>query len=149
MSRIITKSLCLFTALLLAILTLRAQVAQPTPEQLEFFETKVRPLFADNCYSCHSETAQKLKGGLRLDSPETILKGGDTGPAVAPGDVEASLLIKAVRYTDPDLKMPPKNKKLSAEQIASLEAWVKMGAPLPLTPALSPSDGDRVKKARA
>src|SRR5262245_21036432 len=122
-------SLFLSAACLVAILSLRA--AEPTTEQLEFFESKVRPIFADHCYTCHSEKAEKLKGGLRLDSPEAILKGGDTSQAVIPGDVEGSLLIKAVRYTDPDLKMPPKNKKLSTEQIASLEAWVKMGAPLP------------------
>src|SRR6266850_1451497 len=84
----------------------------------------------------------------RLDSAEALLKGGDSGPTVIPGDVEGSLLIKAVRYTDPDLKMPPKNKKLSAEQIASLEAWVKMGAPLPRSTAASHSP-DEIAKVRA
>src|SRR5206468_2655494 len=73
----------------------------------------------------------KLKGGLRLDTTEALLKGGTSGAAIAPGDPEASLLIKAVRYKDPDLQMPPKNKKLTAEQIASLESWVKIGAPMP------------------
>src|SRR6266850_5600567 len=84
----------------------------------------------------------------RLDSAEALLKGGDSGPTVIPGDVEGSLLIKAVRYTDPDLKMPPKNKKLSAEQIASLEAWVKMGAPLPRSTAAS-HPPDEIAKVRA
>ena len=104
--------------------------AEPTVEQADFFETKVRPVFADNCYPCHS-VAEKIKGGLRLDAPPKILEGGDSGPAIVPGNPDASLLIKAVRYTDADLQMPPKNKKLAAEQIALLEAWVKMGAPLP------------------
>ena len=100
-------------------------------DQIEFFENKVRPVFAEHCYTCHSDKAEKVKGGLRLDTPELLLKGGSSGPAIVAGDPEASLLIKAVRYKDPDLQMPPKNKKLSDAQIANLEAWVKMGAPLP------------------
>jgi len=105
--------------------------AEPTHEQTEFFEKKIRPVFAEHCYSCHSDKAEKVKGGLRLDSRAALLKGGDTGPVIVPGDPEASLLIKAVRYDDEDLQMPPKNKKLSADEIAALEAWVKMGAPDP------------------
>jgi mono/diheme cytochrome c family protein len=139
-------SLFLSAAFLVAILPLCA--AEPTTEQIEFFESKVRPIFVDHCYTCHSEKAEKLKGGLRLDSPEAILKGGDTSQAVIPGDVEGSLLIKAVRYTDPDLKMPPKNKKLSADQIASLEAWVKMGAALPRSTAAT-HPPDQIAKVRA
>src|SRR5438105_2477739 len=98
---------------------------------IEFFERKVRPIFVENCYKCHSADAEKIKGGFLLDTREGLLKGGDTGPAIVPGDPEKSLLIKAVRYTDENLQMPPKNKKLAAEQIADLEAWVKMGAPDP------------------
>src|SRR2546429_403966 len=105
--------------------------AEPTPAQLQFFENRIRPVLSENCYKCHSAQAEKVKGRLLLDSREGVLKGGDTGPAIVPGDPESSLLIKAVRYTDPDLQMPPKNKKLSDEQIASLETWVKMGAPDP------------------
>ena len=105
--------------------------AELTPAQTQFFESKIRPVLADNCYKCHSTQAQKVKAGLWLDTREGILKGGETGPAVVPGDLEKSLLIKAVRYTDPDLQMPPKDKKLSDAQIADLEAWVKMGAPDP------------------
>ncbi len=100
---------------------------------VEFFEKKIRPLLVDQCYKCHSAESEELKGGLRLDTREALLKGGDTGPAITPGDPEKSLLIKAVRYTDKDLQMPPKNTKLSAEQIADLETWVKMGAPDPRT----------------
>jgi mono/diheme cytochrome c family protein len=146
MSKARRKSICLLAAFTLTGLMLCA--AEPTAEQIEFFESKVRPIFAEHCYTCHSEKAEKLKGGLRLDAPEAILKGGDTAPAIVPGDVEGSLLIKAVRYTDPDLKMPPKNKKLSAEQIASLEAWVKMGAPLPRSTAAS-HPPDEIAKVRA
>ncbi len=105
--------------------------AELTPSQIQFFENKIRPVLADHCYQCHSTQAEKVKGGLLLDTREGTLKGGETGPAVVPGDPEKSLLIKAVRYTDPDLQMPPKDKKLSAEQIADLETWVKAGAPDP------------------
>lgn len=110
---------------------LGATAAEPTAEQIEFFEAKVRPVLVDHCYSCHSDKAEKIKGGLKLDTREATLKGGTTGAVIAPGDPDASLLIKAVRYTDAELQMPPKDKKLSAEQIAALEAWVKMGAPDP------------------
>jgi len=108
--------------------------AAPTPPDhagIEFFEQKIRPIFVEHCYKCHSAQAEKLKGGLHLDTHEGLLKGGDTGPAIVPGDAEKSLLIKAVRYKDEDLQMPPKGKKLASEQIADLEAWVKMGAPDP------------------
>jgi hypothetical protein len=106
---------------------------------IEFFENRVRPVLAENCYRCHSDRADKLKGGLRLDTREGLLKGGDSGPALVPGEPDKSLLIKAVRYTDESLQMPPKNKKLAPEQIAALEQWVKLGAPLPDDAALSAS----------
>jgi hypothetical protein len=109
----------------------RAAGPSPASDNGELFENKIRPLFADNCYTCHSEKAEKLKGGLRLDTPEMVLKGGSSGPVIIPGNPNASLLIKAVRYIDPDLQMPPKNKKLPPEQVAILESWVKAGAPMP------------------
>ncbi|HEY0456689.1 MAG TPA: PSD1 and planctomycete cytochrome C domain-containing protein, partial [Verrucomicrobiae bacterium] len=79
----------------------------------------------------HSSEAKKVKGGLFLDTRDAVLKGGDTGASIVPGNPDKSLLIKAVRYTDEELQMPPKKKKLPAQQIADLEAWVKMGAPDP------------------
>ncbi len=113
-----------------AIISRGAFAADLTPSQLEFFESKIRPILADNCYKCHSAQAEKVKGSLLLDSREGVLKGGDSGPVIVPGDPEKSLLIKAVRYIDPDLQMPKKNK-LPDEQIAALEQWVRMGAPDP------------------
>ena len=107
--------------------------AAADPAGLEFFESKVRPIFVDHCYSCHSVEAGKNKGGLHLDTRDAVLKGGDSGPALIAGEPDKSLLIKAVRYTDENLQMPPKGKKLSAEQIAALEQWVKIGAPDPRT----------------
>ncbi len=102
-------------------------------DDFEFFEQRIRPVLVENCYKCHSSGSEKVKGGLLLDTKEGILKGGDTGPAVVPGNPEGSLLIKAVRYIDKDLQMPPKNKQLPKNQIADLVAWIKMGAPDPRT----------------
>jgi hypothetical protein len=96
----------------------------------EFFEKRVRPVLSDQCFKCHSSNAEKLKGGLMLDSRDALLKGGDTGPAVEPGDPEKSLLIDAIRWKDKDMQMPPK-KQLSADEVACIEAWVKAGAPWP------------------
>ncbi len=93
----------------------------------DFFESKVRPVLAEHCFKCHSAQAKSLKGGLRLDSVDGMRLGGDTGPAVVPGDVEASLLVKAVKYDDDVLRMPPKGK-LSDASIFALSRWVKEGA---------------------
>jgi mono/diheme cytochrome c family protein len=109
----------------------KANAAAPTRAQAEFFETRVRPVLADRCYKCHSTQAEKVRGGLLLDSREALLKGGDSGPALITGNPDQSLIIKAIRYTDADLQMPPKGEKLSDQQIADLETWVKMGAPDP------------------
>jgi hypothetical protein len=97
-------------------------------EQIEFYETRVLPILSENCYNCHSHQADKIKGSFVLDSREGLLKGGETGPAIVPGAPEKSLLLRAVRHEDEDLKMPPK-KKLLEDQIAALAEWVKMGAP--------------------
>ena len=99
-------------------------------DSTEFFEKRIRPLLVEKCFKCHSAQSEKLKGGLRLDSREAMLKGGDTGPAVAPGDPARSLLMKAVRYEHTELQMPPK-AKLPAGEISDLAEWVKSGAPWP------------------
>ena len=127
------SSILLLTALLLCALSADAAVppSKPSAADLAFYEQTVKPILAGACFECHSHETKKFKGGLALDSTAAILKGGDTGPALVPGDVEKSLLIKAVRYTDADLQMPPKKKKLGSDQIAALEQWVKLGAPMP------------------
>jgi cytochrome c553 len=94
----------------------------------QFFESRIRPLLVDRCYSCHSASAKKLKAGLYLDSQKGLLKGGESGPALVPGAPEKSRLIEAVEYKNVDLQMPPK-EKLGDQQIADLTQWVKMGAP--------------------
>jgi hypothetical protein len=106
-----------------------AAAGESAPDGVEFFEKKIRPILVDRCYECHSE-GTKAKGNLLLDSRDALLKGGDDGPAVTPGDPGKSLLIKAVRYLDEDLQMPPKHR-LDPQQVADLEAWVTMGAPDP------------------
>src|ERR1700743_1567474 len=93
--------------------TCAASAPQLTKVQQDYFENKVRPILVDRCYKCHSADAQKVKGNLFLDTREGCLKGGDTGPAVVPGNVGGSLLIKAISYKDADLQMPPKGDKLS------------------------------------
>ena len=107
-------------------------VTELSADQTAFFESKVRPVLVEHCYECHSSTAKKIKGGLVLDSRSGVIKGGDNGPVIAPGQPDSSLLIQSVRHADPDLAMPPK-KKISDLAIADLEAWVRMGAPDPRT----------------
>src|SRR5262245_5419580 len=106
-----------------------AAAADPKPDaaQIEFFEEQVRPLLVGQCQGCHGP--DKQKGGLRLDSRAALLAGGDSGPAAVPGAPEESPIIQAVGYGD-DLRMPPK-ARLSAEQVAALTSWVKMGVPWP------------------
>lgn len=92
-----------------------------------FFETKIAPLLESRCFKCHSHGSGKMKGGLTLDSRSGWKEGGDSGPAIVPGKLDDSLLIKAVHYEDPDLEMPPK-EKLSDAEVALLEEWVRRGA---------------------
>jgi len=131
MKELFSKTAWLPALLLFTVPSGRTANTKPTPADLAFYEQTVKPILAGACFECHSHEAKKFKGGLALDSAAAIHKGGDTGPAVVPGDAEKSLLVKAVRYTDPDLQMPPKNKKLGSDQIAALEKWVKLGAPMP------------------
>jgi hypothetical protein len=108
--------------------------AEPGPAEIEFFEKKIRPVLVENCYSCHSADAEKqkkLKAGLYLDTKDGLLKGGDSGPAIAPGQPADSLLVQSLKY-DGDFHMPPKGK-LPDAVIADFEKWVAMGAPDPRT----------------
>jgi hypothetical protein len=96
----------------------------------EFFEAKVRPLLADRCYSCHA--GDKARGGLLLDSAESLRKGGDSGPSLVPGKPDESLLVRAIRREDDVAAMPPEeNEPLSADEVAILVEWVRRGAPDP------------------
>ena len=97
---------------------------------IAFFETHIRPLLAERCYDCHSVRADSREGNLLLDHQAGIAQGGDNGPALIPGDVDGSLLIRAVRYDDDTLQMPP-DRRLSDDEIKHLETWIRMGAPDP------------------
>ncbi|MFM2168671.1 MAG: hypothetical protein RIS79_3042 [Verrucomicrobiota bacterium] len=112
-----------FFCLLLCVFTNAADTA--------FFDSKVLPILRQRCFECHSH-GSKIKGGLALDSRSGWEEGGDNGPAIKPGQLEASLLIKAIRYVDAEFEMPPKGK-LAASEIAILEEWVKSGAHDPRT----------------
>jgi hypothetical protein len=126
-----------FRFALVALCSLAAWVpAHGADPGFEFFEKKIRPVLVEHCYSCHSAEAKKLRAKLALDTREGTRKGGESGPALGPGKSDASLLIKAVRYTDEALKMPPKGK-LPPAVVASLEQWVAMGAPDPRTGPVS------------
>jgi mono/diheme cytochrome c family protein len=112
------------TVRLVACLALAA--ALRAEDDAAFFTKSVQPILQERCYSCHGPEKQKAK--LRLDSRESVLAGGKHGTAAVAGKPDDSLLIKAVRYQDDDLAMPPK-KKLSDEQIGTLVEWVKRGMP--------------------
>ena len=94
-------------------------------EKLAFFEAKIRPLLIARCIECHGEASQE--GGLRLDTRQAWERGGESGPAIHPGKPDDSLLIKAVQYTEKDLKMPP-DKQLSMDEVALLTKWIRQGA---------------------
>lgn len=127
--------LCAAALVMLAAGLVTPQNAPPkaplTPEQITFFETRVRPVLAESCFSCHGDKRQVAD--LRLNTEEGVRKGGSMGPVVKPGDPDGSLLIQAIRHSGP-LKMP-KGKKLPPNQIKDLEDWVRMGAFWPASPS--------------
>src|SRR3954468_7961522 len=113
----------------------------PSAAGVEYFEKHIRPVLVERCYRCHSKDAEKVKGGLLLDSREGLLKGGDNGSVLVAGDADKSKLIIAIRYHDEEIRMPPK-EPLAEQQIAHFVEWVKMGAPDPRT-------GEALAKAAA
>ena len=113
------------------------------PGEAEFFEKRIRPLLIERCHSCHSRETPNPMGGLRLDSAEAMLAGGSRGPAIAPGSPEESLLIRAISFQDPELKMPPTGR-LSDREIRDLVQWVKSGAPFPGSGSASTDPGGSI-----
>jgi Planctomycete cytochrome C len=125
------------TLLLFGIFSLHA-----APEDIagiEFFEKKIRPVFAEHCFACHSAKSKSVKGGLRLDSREFILKGGDSGKILVPKKPAESLLLRALQHEEAVKGMPPK-EKLPAQLIADIEEWITRGAPIPATVAKAGTD---------
>ncbi|MDZ4847725.1 MAG: PSD1 and planctomycete cytochrome C domain-containing protein [Pirellulaceae bacterium] len=119
------------TATLFLLLGMYASGQEKKQLSSDFFERRIRPILVDKCYECHSEAAGERQGGLLLDRQSGWLEGGDSNRAVVPNEPETSLLLKAVRYEDAELKMPPE-EKLPKEQIAYIEQWIRGGAPGPV-----------------
>jgi hypothetical protein len=128
--------------------------AAPTEEGIAFFESRIRPVLAQECYECHSK-ATKAKGGLLLDSRAGWQQGGDSGDVIVPGKPGESLFLKTIRHEEPDLKMPKAGAKLDAQTIADFTRWIAMGAPdprdTPPTPQQLAADTDwaAIAKRRA
>ena len=95
-----------------------------------FFEKKIRPLLADRCYNCHSADT-KAEGGLRVDDRNGLLTGGDSGPAIVPGNLETSLLLQRVQHENPKRRMPREGDLLTDTELADLKAWIAGGAAWP------------------
>ena len=141
---------CLLVALSILVATsstgFAAEDPKPDPSSIEFFEKQVRPLLVKQCISCHGEAQQF--SALRVDSREALLKGGNRGPSIIPGDATLSLLAKAVRH-EGGLKMPM-GSTLAPEEIAAIEKWINLGAPWPsasaASPAAAPGFYEKIKK---
>lgn len=123
------RGLLFVTGLLLTVSSVHSQEAGFSESDLSFFEKEVRPLLVKHCYECHSADSKELKGGLRLDSRDLAIKGGDTGPSISPGNPDKSLLISAIQYGDL-YQMPPKSR-LSNETVEVFIEWISRGAPWP------------------
>jgi hypothetical protein len=103
--------------------------AAPDARQVEFFEQRIRPVLAGECYACHG--AEKQKGGLRLDHRDALRQGGDSGPALVPGKPAESLLLRVLRHEVDDLKMPKDGAKLDDATLRDFASWIAQGAPDP------------------
>ncbi len=126
-----------FVLALLLVLT-KAQVCRAqTADEIKFFEAKIRPVLITHCYECHSSKTGKARGGLKLDTQESMLTGGDTGPAIVPRSLAKSLLYESIQYGDDAYQMPPKGK-LPDSVIADFRKWIQMGAPDPRVTKISP-----------
>ncbi len=114
-------------------LGVQERTEKPSEKDVRFFEAEIRPILVEHCYACHSVDSGNAEGGLRVDSRNAIRKGGSSGAAVVPGDLRASLLVRAIRYNDKEFAMPPADSggKLSDDKIALLEKWIQRGAPDP------------------
>ncbi|MDP6764213.1 MAG: PSD1 and planctomycete cytochrome C domain-containing protein [Planctomycetota bacterium] len=117
-------------------------------EALRFFEAEVRPVLAARCYECHGPEVTDPEGGLRFTSAAALLEGGPSGPAIVPGDAEASLLVRALRREDPDLAMPP-DDPVSEEEIEAVATWINLGAPWPAGSAALADEGVDIDAGRS
>ncbi len=123
-----------------------AHSAPPDSAGIDHFEKNIRPVLVKHCYKCHSAEADEVRGNLRVDTKDGLLQGGDNGPAIVPGDIENSFLLRAIRYEEDDYQMPP-DGKLPDEVIADFEKWVEMGAPDPRAVGQASSLPDKTGQA--
>jgi mono/diheme cytochrome c family protein len=133
----------LLLSLLIIPILLPAEPGSAQPAKEEFFETRIRPVLAQQCFACHTNSAM---GGLQVDSRENLLRGGKSGPAIVPGDPDKSVLVTALRQTS-ELKMP-KGGRLTDAEIADFTAWVKDGAVWPAEKAPKTASGYRITAAQ-
>ncbi len=129
---------CVIVAVVACFSGVPASAAEPEPG-LALFREKIEPLLRERCFECHSHDAGDASGGLMLDSKAGWQVGGDTGPSIVPGKPDESPLVRAVRYADPNLEMPP-DGKLSEAEVAAITEWVRLGAP-------DPRGGDPIQKS--
>ena len=122
---------------------------EPSPDQLDFFENKIRPVLAQHCYKCHSTQSKKLKADLYLDNREKALRGGESGSSIIPGKADSSLLYRAILYKEESLEMPP-TRKLPDRVIGDFKKWIDMGAPWPKSnePQIAEKQGIDFEKFR-
>ena len=144
---ILTFAVVLNVGVLLA--TAEDQNKSTSPEDIEFFEKKIRPILAARCYSCHSSRSKTVQGSLKVDSHSALLTGGDSGAVIVPGKPAESLLIAAIQF-DPnaDFQMPPKGK-LPKREIDALTEWVRRGAVFPGPTTSAPSKNKKIDFAKA
>ena len=126
-----------------------AKAADPdVTDGARLFREKIAPVLEAECFRCHSAEAEKLRGGLRLDSRASLLEGGDSGPAIVPGKSGESLLIQAIRHED-GMAMPPKKPRLSEQIVADIARWVDLGAPYPAASGTQVSFSSTIQQARS
>jgi hypothetical protein len=124
--------------LTVAVLLAAGPAAARSDDGVAFFEKKIRPVLVEHCVRCHSDQGKSPKGGLRVDTRAGLRKGGDSGPALVPGKPQQSLLLKALRYSDESLRMPPRGK-LPDAVVRDFERWIALGAPDPRTGSSGPA----------
>ncbi len=136
---LVRPAVAILATLALGTLSGEALGAEPSAEDIEFFEREVRPLLAEQCFTCHSGRVETPFAGLRLDSREAVLAGGDSGAAILPGNPEQSRLMQMLRGAP--VIMPPTGK-LPEERIDVIAEWIRMGAPWPDDPAEDAASGE-------
>ncbi|HET6408476.1 MAG TPA: c-type cytochrome domain-containing protein, partial [Chthoniobacteraceae bacterium] len=148
-----SHSFALHLAMLFSVVVVPAMAELPqnnaSLEAVQFFEKKIRPIFINHCYGCHSADT-KAAGGLRVDDRHGLLLGGDAGPAVVPGDASSSLILQRIQHENPKRKMPKEGEHLNESQIADLVTWIQNGAHwpqerIPSSLTTAPSNYDELK----